>query len=155
MADIALIMGDWTGDMALDGLDLVRDDGLETAVFLSLFCDRRASVDQIPAEFPKDDLRGWWGDVRPPVPGDQFGSHLWLLAREKQTGQTLSRARQYATEALQWMLDDRVAERVDVRASYPFRGVMLLEIDIYRPGGKLARYRYDYEWAAQAAKRAA
>jgi len=155
MADIALVMGDYVGDVALDGLDLLRDDGLETSVWLSLFCDRRASTDQIPAEYPQDDLRGWWGDVAPPVTGDQFGSHLWLLAREKQTGQTLARAREYARAALQWMLDDRVAERIEVAVTYPFRGAMLIAIDIYRPGGKLARYRYDYEWAAQAAKRAA
>lgn len=155
MADIALIMGEWTGDLLVDGLDLARDDGLETSVLLSLFCDRRATADQIPAELPQDDRRGWWGDVLPPAAGDQIGSHLWLLAREKETGQTLGRARQYVTEALQWMLDDKVAERVEGRVSYVRRGWMLIEADIYRPGGNLVRYRYDYEWAAQAAKRAA
>ena len=156
MADIGLVqddLGRW--DIALDGYDLARDDGLETAVVISLFSDRRATVEQVPAELPKDDLRGYWGDVRPQVEGDTTGSLLWLLSREKETASTLSRARQYAREGLQWMLDDRVATRIDVAASYLRRGVMLLAIDIYRPGGKLARYRFEYEWAAQAAKRAA
>lgn len=156
MADIALVqddLGQW--DVALDGYDLQRDDGLETAVTISLFSDRRATLEELPAELPQDDLRGYWGDVRTAVQGDKTGSHLWLLAREKETAETLARARKYAREALQWMLDDRVSNRVDVAASYLRRGVMLLAIDIYRPGGKLARYRFEYEWAAQAAKRAA
>lgn len=156
MADIALVqddLGQW--DVALDGYDLQRDDGLDTAVVISLFTDRRATADQLPAELPQDDLRGWWGDVRPIVAGDKTGSHLWLLAREKQTSETLSRARKYVRDALQWMIDDRVSPKVDTRVSYLRRGVMLIEADIYRPGGKLARYRYEYEWAAQAAKRAA
>lgn len=156
MADIALVQDDYGGwDVALDGYDLLRDGGLETAVVISLFTDRRATSDQLPAGLPAADLRGYWGDVRTAASGDQTGSHLWLLSREKETAETLSRARKYAREALQWMIDDKVSTRIDVRASYPRRGFILLEIDIYRPGGKVARYRYHYEWAAQAAKRAA
>lgn len=155
MTDVAIKLTENGFDISLDGYDLERDDGLDTAVLLSLFCDKRATAEELPAELPAEDLRGWWGDYAPEVEGDKFGSHLWLLAREKQTTGTLSRAKQYAEASLQWMLDDRVAERVQVRTSYPRQGWMAIEIDIYRPGGKLARYRYDYEWAAQAAKRAA
>lgn len=155
MADIALVMGEFGGDVVVDGLDLARDDGLETAVVISLFTDRRATPEQVPAELPQDDLRGYWGDVRPDVEGDQSGSLLWLLAREKQLPQTLSRAQQYAREALDWMLADRIATRIDVAADYVAMGWMLLTIDIYRPDGSAVRYRYQYEWAAQAAKRAA
>lgn len=155
MADIALTLSGYgVGDIAIERYDLERDDGLETAVILSLFCDRRATPEQLPAELPADDLRGWWGDIKPEADGDLIGSHLWLLAREKQLPGTLAKAKQYATEALEWMIDDKVAERVAVRTSYPTRNWMLMEIDIYRPAG-LVRYRYEYEWAAQAAKRAA
>lgn len=155
MADIALIMGEWGGDIAVENLDLVSDDGLETAVIISLFCDRRAaSAEQVPAELPKDDLRGYWGDVRPVVDGDSTGSLLWLLAREKQLPQTLSRAEQYCREALAWMIDDKLATRIDVACSYIAMGSMLIEIDIFKPDGSPVSYRYNYEWAAQAAKRA-
>lgn len=156
MADIALIMGEWGGDVQIAGLDLARDDGLETSVIISLFTDRRAtSQEQIPPELPQDDLRGYWGDVRPAVEGDQTGSLLWLLAREKQLPATLAKAEQYCREALKWLLDDKVATAVEVAASYIAMGWMLIEIDIYRPNGSAVRYRYNYEWAAQAAKRAA
>lgn len=155
MADIALVMGEFGGDLVVDGLDLARDDGLETSVIISLFSDRRATPEQVPAELPRDDLRGFWGDVRPAVEGDQTGSLLWLLAREKQTPQTKARAEQYCREALAWLVEDKVATAVDVATEYVAMGWLLIQIDIYRPDGSAVRYRYDYEWAAQAAKRAA
>jgi phage gp46-like protein len=151
--DIALEMGRYAGDVVTTDTDLERDDGLETSVIISLFTDRRASIDQIPPEFPRDDLRGWWGDVAPTVEGDQTGSLLWLLYREKQTPQVLARAQQYAQEALQWMLEDKIAQDVVVETSYISLGWMLIAIDIYRPTGEVVRYRYGYEWTAQAARR--
>lgn len=154
MADFALVMGEFGGDIVVDGFDIARDDGLETSVNISLFADARATPDLIPAELPKDDLRGWWGDIGN-QPGDQTGSLLWLLKREKQLPSTLSRAKQYCRDALKWMMEDRVASRIEVDAQYVATGWMQITIDIYRPTGEAVRYRYNYEWAAQAAKRVA
>lgn len=151
MADAALVMTENGGDIVLEGLDLARDDGLETAVIISLFTDRRATPEQLPAGTSADDLRGYWGDVGS---NDQTGSHLWLLSREKQTPQTLARAQQYCREALAWLIEDRIAIRVEVGAAYVATGWMQIDIAIDRPDG-LIQYRYNYEWAAQAAKRAA
>lgn len=155
MADAAMVMTEFGGDLVLFGFDLERDDGLETAVIISLFTDRRASAEQIPPEYEQDDLRGYWGDLTNVSATDQTGSLLWLLAREKELPQTLSRAEQYCRGALAWMIDDRVATTIEVAASYHSRGVMLLVIDISRPTGPAVRYRYNYEWSAQAGKRAA
>ena len=155
MADAAMVMTEFGGDLVLFGFDLERDDGLETAVIISLFTDRRASAEQIPPEYEQDDLRGYWGDLTNASATDQTGSLLWLLAREKELPQTLSRAEQYCRDALTWMIDDVVATTIEVAASYHSRGVMLLVIDIYRPTGPAVRYRYNYEWSAQAGKRAA
>ncbi|WP_202883596.1 phage GP46 family protein [Pseudomonas taiwanensis] len=155
MADAAMIMTEFGGDLVLFGFDLQRDDGLETAVIISLFTDRRASAEQIPPEYPQDDLRGYWGDIANASDADQTGSLLWLLAREKQLPKVLSRAEQYCREALAWMIDDLIATSISVEATFYSMGVMLLVIDIDRPGGTSVRYRFNYEWAAQAAKRAA
>lgn len=78
-----------------------------------------------------------------------------MLAREKQLPATLARAEQYCREALQWLVDDLIATRVVAAAEYAARGIMVLTIDIYRPNGGTVRYQYNYEWSAQAAKRAA
>jgi len=155
MADAAMVMTEFGGDLVLFGFDLERDDGLETAVIISLFTDRRASADQIPSEYSQDDLRGYWGDINNASATDQTGSLLWLLAREKQLPQILSRAEQYCREALAWMIDDMVATTITITASFYSLGVMLLEINIDRPAGPAVLYRYNYEWSAQAGKRAA
>lgn len=155
MADIALeIQPLGTMDLALDGFDLARDDGLESAVLVSLFTDRRARAEQLRPEEDKSDLRGWWGDFNPEVAGDQTGSLLWLLAREKQTPETLARAKQYCDQALAWMVQDRAASRVNVAVRYPTRGWMEIAVEVIRPDARRVQYRYDYEWAAQATKRA-
>lgn len=155
MADIALRFSDFQGgDLLLSGRDLARDDGLESAVLVSLFCDRRASPEQIrPGEDAKD-LRGWWGDFAPAVEGHDTGSLLWLLRREKQVPEVLARARQYAEQALAWMVEDRVAKRITVTTEFGGPGILLIQAVIERPDGQPVTYRYDYEWAAQAAKRA-
>jgi len=153
MADAAMVMTENGGALVLSGFDLERDDGLETAVIISLFTDRRASAEQIPVELPQDDLRGYWGDISNATPSDQTGSLLWLLAREKQLPQVLSRAQQYCREALAWMVEDLVATRVEVTAQFVAQGWMLILVDIFRPTGSPVRYRFNYEWSAQAAKR--
>lgn len=147
MSDIGLTWDvmEATGDVAVAANDLVRDDGLQTAVLLSLFTDRRAEQgDQLPDG--ETDRRGWWADAVPVVDGDRHGSRLWLLARAKQTSATLERAERYAREALAWLLEDQVAERVDVLAEFARSGMLALTVTIYRPRADPVRYRFDQAW---------
>lgn len=112
-------------DLSFNGAkrDYVGDDGLLTAIVISLFTDARARKgDPLPDErvgVPSD-LRGWWGDCLPDVPGDaplpSIGSRLWLLWREKDLDVVVARAQQYAEEALQWLIDEEYASAVNVRA---------------------------------------
>ena len=105
-------------DFALDGADLATDEGLETAAAISLFTDRRAGRDDaLPGG--DDDRRGWWGDAFAGVEGDLIGSKLWLLGREKNLPEALNRARDYGAESLAWMVEDGIAERVEVIAAAP------------------------------------
>lgn len=155
MADAAMVMTEAGGDVVLYGFDLERDDGLETSVIISLWTDRRATAEQLPVDYSPTDLRGYWGDVSNESAADHTGSLLWLLSREKQLPKVLASAEQYCRDALAWMIDDKVATKIEVAAEFYGTGVMLLVIDIYRPSGAAVRYRYQYEWAAQALKRVA
>jgi phage gp46-like protein len=149
MSDIALVWDPTQGcaDLAVAANDLARDDGLQTAVLLSLFTDRSAETgDPLPSS--ETDRRGWWGDSVPVVEGDRIGSRLWLLAREKVNPKILSRAEDYAREALRWLVDDLVAERVEVTASIS-GAWLVLAVVIYRPQQDPARYRFNTVWAAQ------
>jgi len=150
MTDFALELFDGVIDMALTVGDIVEDDGLETAVLISLFSDARATEDMIETIDRDGDLRGWWADLEG---DDQTGSKLWTIRRAKQLQSVLARARGYASESLQWLVDDRVADRVDVETSYPSRGWMRIDVSIYRPGSSNpVSYRFNYEWAAQLLK---
>lgn len=137
---------DQGADYALDALGLTEDDGLETAVVLSLFTDRRAQQDDPLPDGA--DRRGWWADGTGADARDRIGSRLWLLWREKQLPAVLVRARQYAEEALAWLVTDGVARRVEVQASNPRRSLLRLDVGIYRPDAPPVRYRFDTFWSA-------
>lgn len=129
-------------DIRRDGLVLVQDDTLETAVIISLFTDRRARPDD---ELPglEDSRRGWWGDALSETQGDEIGSWLWLLYREKNTNETLNRAREYCMDALAWLLEDRIADRVQVSTWYmdpESSGLMEIEVIIVKRNGSQERY---------------
>lgn len=152
MSDLALHWdsSSCAADLSVAANDLARDEGLETAVLLSLFTDRRAEAgDALPSG--ETDRRGWWGDAVPVHEGDTIGSRLWLLSREKELAIVLSRAEEYAREALQWLVDDQVAERVEVAAEIPRPGMLGLSVAVYRPHAEPTRYRFNHIWAAQGA----
>lgn len=134
-------------DWVISGGDLAPDDGLQSAVIISLFTDRLAAADD---ELPDDsgDRRGWWGDSLDP--GDNIGSRLWLLSRRKQTQQTLNDAIGYAREALAWMIEDGVAQQIDVQAEWAGLGILKMRIDIYRRGanGQITKTQFDAVWTA-------
>jgi phage gp46-like protein len=138
-------------DFGIEDSDLEGDEGLETAVLLSLFTDRRAEEGDVLPDGGVD-RRGWWADAHPAVADDKFGSRLWLLDCSKETQDVQDRAEEYAREALQWMIDDRVASRVDVLARIPRSGMLGIEVTIHRPFIDAVTYRYNSTWDAQAAR---
>lgn len=160
MTDILLAFNDrfFTADALLADGVIVTDDGLTTAVLISIFTDARARPDDsLPEGMSEDgfpDRRGWWGDalgrsgemVRADHP---TGSRLWLLAREKQTSETLARARDMVADALAWLKADGVASAIDVDAWWEARGVLGLQAMISKPTGEKINYRYQYVWEAR------
>jgi len=135
----------WRADVAIAKGDLAADDGLRTAVILSLFTNAPARADDVlPAG---TDRGGWWGDALARQPGEITGSRLWLLSREKQLSSVLNRARAYAAEALKWLVDAKIAAVVRVNATNPRDGVLALSVEIDRPAGP-GREVYDFLWEA-------
>jgi phage gp46-like protein len=150
MGDIALIWRKDTfdADFSIVANDLAPDAGLQTAVLLSLFLDRRAQEgDVLPDD--QTDRRGWWADQYASVEGDKIGSRLWLLSRAKQTQETLDRAADYVREALQWMVDDKVTNQIDVATSFFAPGMMGIQIKIHRPTTDAVTFKFNYNWTAQ------
>ena len=163
MTDIALIWNQepMMADVLLDQGQLVTDAGMRTAIMISLFTDARAPDE---AELPEtgQDRRGWWGDVLAadagPAAGSaddpmRIGSLLWLLARAKVTPQVLNEARQYAEDALAWLVRDGVARTVRVTATAERAAAvpdtLALAVEIDRPDGP-GRQRWDFTWSNSA-----
>lgn len=131
------------GDFAVVDGDLVLDGGLESSVVISLMTDKRAEVyDELP-DAKSTDRRGWWGDTL--SNNEKIGSKLWLLFREKQMRQVMLRAHDYATAALNWMLQDKVAESVKVSVSNPDLYNIRIDVDITEPKTK-NKSKYALNW---------
>lgn len=152
MTDIAIFQTSPNAgfDIGISGNDLQGDEGLQTAVVISLFTDARAdeSVDQ--STVGDDDPRGWWGDLGDPD-GVNYGSLLWTLRREKITNRTLALAEEYCRDALQWMIDDEIAERIGIQVERAGIYQINIGIDIFKPGQR-DPLRYNYLWDAQRVK---
>jgi phage gp46-like protein len=140
MSDIATIFDPVKGifDWAMDGPALLQDEGIATAVLLSLGCDKRANdTDTLPDDAigpfgngkkGSGDRRGWWGDfmtdaaldLQPgdhyPKPADRIGSWLWLFRRRKMTASLPGEIKAAATDALAWFVRDGIAKAVNLTA---------------------------------------
>lgn len=155
MTDLALRYDPALGafDLVLDPVtgDLAMDDGLETAVILSLFSDRRAQDGDVLPGGPSGwggDRRGWWGDAL--TPDAPLGSRLWLLSREKTLPETAARARTYAQEGLAWLRRAGIAERVNVTAqAVPAESRVEVGVAVERPDGTQVEYRWRNLWEPQ------
>lgn len=132
-------------DLALAAFDLAVDDSLETAVILSLFTDARALDDDV-LPIGQTDRRGWWADSYPAKASDRFGSRLWLLRASKQLQQSLNRAREYAEEALAWLIEDGAASKVEVETFIVRDEVMGMMVRITRPDGSALPIRFEVLW---------
>lgn len=143
--DIAIAYKTFSGDLRVDAGDLAKEGSLYTAVVLSLFLDARAKEDDVIPDGTSD-RRGWWGDAYTTASGDSIGSRLWLLSREKQLGPVLARAKEYAEEALAWLVTDGAAKAVTVTASIPQQGVLGLLVQIARPDGTRLEYLFNNLW---------
>ncbi len=142
----------FSGDLAFEDNDLVKDQGLETAVIISLFTDRRANNDDILPEINSDDMRGWWGDQTNNIQDDQIGSRLWLLDRAKTTEENIIRCKQYVRESLQWMLDDGVAVKMNVnveRQGDPGNDRLVFAVELFKRDGNKVSLQFDNKWEGQ------
>lgn len=144
MEDIRTTWKVYTGDWQIVSPGLEIEDGILSAVIISLFTDRQADVsDPLPSE---GDRRGWWGDALSDIEGDKIGSRLWLLSREKQMQSVVVKAKEYATESLMWMVEDGVASGINVRAEIVRDGVLGISVEIYRPKKTVVKYLFEGFW---------
>ncbi len=153
--DIKLIFDNASGEADIDFADndVVLDEGLETMVFISLFTDRRANdTDILPDPSKTLDRGGWWGDETSENPDDKIGSRLWLLDRAKTSNEVLVQAETYVREALQWMIDEKIAIKIDViveRRGTLENPMLAIIVKIFKKNNNKEVFEFEEKWEAQ------
>jgi len=110
----------------------IDEDGIKSAVIISLFTDRRLPFAG-NAPSVKDDRRGWWGD-NTLQSDDRMGSRLWTLAREKTISSSIiPKAEEIIKEALAWMIEDKVADDVVVVVTKEDNNTLSFKVTLVRP----------------------
>lgn len=130
-------------DIDTDG-DLVKEDGFDTNLIMSLFCERRATRDEVSPPLMR---RGWWGNT---VNSDGFelGSKLWLLDQSRLTTATVNMAQQYALQGASWLKTDGFVKDilVDSTPTYSSNGPSIrLTITLVRRDNEVD-YKYFDVW---------
>ena len=147
MSDVGIFFVNNCFQLVIEDGDLKGDDGLETAVTISLFTDRRARIDELPEGTSL--RRGWWGDLFPTTPGDQIGSKLWtVIDRGKVLPEIIPVVEAAARESLDWMIREGVASAVSVEASIDDINRLNLAVSIVRPED-LSENRFAFLWEGQ------
>lgn len=130
-------------DIQINAPDLKINQDLESAVIISLFANRLAEPGDI---FDGGDRQGWWGDTFATVNGSRIGSRLWQLKRQKTTQSVANLAKQYCLEALQWLIDDQVADSVQVQAEIIGLYSLGIGVEINKPTG-IQNFKFNYVWS--------
>jgi phage gp46-like protein len=146
--DIRITNDNYTqeADFQQNNGDLLIDEGLETAVQMSLFTRRRASLDEVD---DVDDRGGWWADQISTFENDEIGSKLWLLSRSKNTPQNVKKAREYAYESLEWLIEDKIVQKIEVEAEGEknYNGDWLkIKAKLFKSDGNIIAYKYETLW---------
>jgi len=110
---------------------LIREDTLDSAVIMSLFSDARAKDD---TKLPLDvsNKRGWCGDEYFNDHGSDWGSLMWTRYSSKTTEETRRFMVFAAKGSLQHLVDNNIAERVEVDGNWRSNSLLALEITIYK-----------------------
>ena len=104
--------GNWDIDFANGDFELTN--GLDTAIYMSVFCEARASASQVSEPTNR---RGHFTNIFNRVEGYQVGSLLWLYTTQsKNTESNLK---------LIWMIEDGLISKIEVTATKSGTGVDL------------------------------
>lgn len=92
--------------------DFEMTSGLDTAVYLSTFAEKRASASQVSEPSLR---RGHFTNEFSDVEGYEVGSLFWLYTEQaKNTASNMTLLEGTVTEGLKWMIDDKIISKTIV-----------------------------------------
>jgi phage gp46-like protein len=113
--------------------DFVSCYGFDTAIIISLWCEKKATEDEVPDALKR---RGWIGNENSIVPGFEIGSKLWLhYTQGRNNSDTRNAIVDAANDALSWLVPTYL-NGIEVTGMLSTEGVTL-EIQAIRKSGKI------------------
>lgn len=131
MTDVLLQQSNDGGEITLQGGLLLLSEGLETAVYLSLFGGNEDDPGDV------DSPLQWWGNLLEVEPERSYRSETqYLLKSLPAIPANLRRIEQAAARDLQWMLDTENAQSVTVEATIPALNRVQLDVTVITTAGQ-------------------
>lgn len=127
-------------DLLIENGSFQEIDAFDTAILISVFCERRASQTEEPVNYLQ---RGWWGNELNDNPGIEIGSKQWLLSQSRNVQKTLNYAVRYQQEAFQWFVDMSLAAKVAVDGNQN-NSLINLSVNIFIDKNLVGQSGYQY-----------
>jgi phage gp46-like protein len=100
-------------DLDIENGDIAKTDSLDTAIYMSVFCEKRANQLSEPTL-----RRGHFTNQFNLVSGYEVGSSLWLyIEQAKQTDSNLSLIKSAINNGLRWLIEDDIISKTKVEAT--------------------------------------
>ncbi len=123
MTDVRLFQTENGGEIECVNGQIILNDGLETAAYLSLF-----GGNEEDSGLTATDSLQWWGNVWEQDPADKFrGETQFLLRSLPATSGNLRRVEDAANRDLSWLVDRKLARSIEVAASIPALNRILIK----------------------------
>lgn len=131
MTGIDAVLDDDFDMQIADNGDILTDDFFDTALLMSIYCERRATASEVPQS---DRRRGWIGNES--TPDFEIGSKVWLYEQSRVTGSLLRGIESVVLNSLQWLIDDNYAVKINADATLS-NSKVTLEANIERPSSNV------------------
>lgn len=127
-------------DFVIEDGDLKKTAGMDSAIFVSLFTDRRANPDEVGDPMKR---RGWCGTQNTPDRQGNRGSGIWLYEQRRLTPETTEGVRMEAHQSLYWMVTDRLAKQFEIEANpAPENRSLVINIRAFASSGGVTDHSY-------------
>lgn len=134
MTDVVLA-ADYDIQFGDDG-DIVTADTLDTAILMSIFCERRADASEVPESHRR---RGWIGNEV--TPGFEIGSKFWLYEQARVTRSILLGLQSVILDGLAWMIEDSISVGHTAETTLS-AGQVSVTVNMERPSSKVDKRSY-------------
>ncbi|MEK0324571.1 MAG: phage GP46 family protein [Nitrosopumilus sp.] len=134
--DIALDQTKGYFDVVFTDREIKPTEGFDTAMWVSLFSDQRATASEQPDPLKR---RGWIGDIDAI---DEIGSKLWFLDQARIVTSSLNKAIDFAQKSLNWMIEDSLAKKIDITGELRPDTIILFVV-VTTPDGAITNFSVD------------